>query len=207
MLPQWKLFLVCLCVFISLLKSTTTLVFEFVWNPELDNDTRLLVALFLVHALSSPLCLPLLGKVPFTLWRWLWTMGQIPWAVFCCFPHSGKLLSVPVIFGPACKLGLIDRSIFSVGEPRAHCDCELHDGQGGVFVRMFSIFFFLDVLSAVLVLASRSQWWVLFLYNLTSFIFSRCGITICCWNVSLTQMGDRDRVCHGESGKCVVPHE
>lgn len=95
-------------LFIFWMKSTTTVVFEFVSNLKLDNDTRLLVALFLVNVLSSPLCLPLLGKVPFTLWRWLRTMGQIPWAIFCCFPHAGKPLSVLVIFGADCKLWMID---------------------------------------------------------------------------------------------------
>lgn len=38
-----------------------------------------------------------------------------------------------------------------------------------------------------------------FFYNLTSFIFSCCGITIGCWSVSLTQMGDKDPVCHGRA--------
>lgn len=95
-------------LFIFWMKSTSTLVYEFVWNSKLDNDTRLLVAPVLVNVLSSPLCLPLLGKVPFTLCRCLRTMGQIPWAIFCCFPHSGKPLSVPVIFGADCKLWMID---------------------------------------------------------------------------------------------------
>lgn len=95
-------------MFIFYTKSATTLVFEFVWNPKLDNGTRQLVALFLVNVLSSSLCLPLLGKEPFTLWRWLRTMGQIPWAIFCCFPHSGKPLSVLVIFGVDCKLRMMD---------------------------------------------------------------------------------------------------
>lgn len=48
------------------------------------------------------------GKVPFTIWRWLRTMGQIPWAIFCCFPHSGKLVSVLVIFGADCKLWMMN---------------------------------------------------------------------------------------------------
>lgn len=142
--------------FIFLTTSTTTLVFEFVWNPKLDNDTRLVVALFLVNVLSSPLCLPLLGKVPFTLWRWLRTMGQIPWAIFCCFPHSGKPLSVLVIFGADCKLWMIDEvfllqketsGTLGLGVTRwfRRCACE------HVFV-----------CAHVSVLASWSQWQALF---------------------------------------------
>lgn len=58
-------------------QSTITLVFEFDWNPKLNNDTRLCVALFLDNVLSSSLCFPLLGKEPFTLW-----VGSEQWSRF-----------------------------------------------------------------------------------------------------------------------------
>lgn len=38
-----------------------------------------------------------------------------------------------------------------------------------------------------------------FFYKLTSFIFSGCGITIGYCSLSLTQMGDKDPVCHGRA--------
>lgn len=63
---------------------------------KLDNDTRLRAALFLVNVLSGPLCLLPLGKVPFTLWRCPLTMGQIPWATFCCFPPAGNCSQFPL---------------------------------------------------------------------------------------------------------------
>lgn len=143
-------------LFIFLTKSTATLVFEFVWNPKLDNDTRQLVALFLVNVLSSPLCLLLLGIVPFTLWRWLRTMEQIPWAIFCCFPHYGKPLSVLVILGADCKLWMIDEVILLQKETF---------GTLGLRVtrwlrRCACVHVFVCV--PVSVLSSRSQWHALF---------------------------------------------
>lgn len=48
--------------FIFMMESTTTLVFEFVRKPKLDNDTTLLGALIVVSVLSNSLCLLLLGK-------------------------------------------------------------------------------------------------------------------------------------------------
>lgn len=63
-------------LFIFYIKSATTLIFEFVWNSELDNDTRLLVAPFLVKCIVQFSMLPLLGKVPFTLWRGLKQWGR-----------------------------------------------------------------------------------------------------------------------------------
>lgn len=114
----------------SLLNS---LVFKFVWNPQLDNDTWLLVALFPETALSSPVCLQLLGKVPFTLWRWLRTMGQIPCSVVSfalghC-PHSQLFLELTV-------KNLFDRCLISLPESceRAFWDPHhWHDGAEGVF--------------------------------------------------------------------------
>lgn len=98
----------------------------------------LLAAPFPVNVLSSPLCLPLLGKVPFTLWRWLWTMGQIPWAIFCCFPNSGKPLSVLVILGADCKLWMMDVAVVLLQKPPlALCESEEPDGGEGVFAFQF----------------------------------------------------------------------
>ena len=177
--------------FIFWTTSATTLVFEFVCNPKLDNDTRLLAALFLLSVLSSPLCLPLLGKVPFTLWHWLRTIGQIPWAIFCCFPRSGKPLSVLAIFGADCKLWMIDEVFLlqketsgTLGATRwlRRCACVHVFGLSGCLCLLRFLF-----------------------YNLTSFIFSGCGITIGYCSLSLTQMGDKDSVCHGRA-ECVTSY-
>lgn len=104
------------------------------------------------HSKYCPvLCLLLLGKAPFTLWHWFQTMGQIPWAIFCCFPHSGKPLWVP-----GCKLWMIYEVFL------------WHAAPGSSFV----------VRKVVCLCACIWPQFFFFFNNLTSFIFSHCEITI-----------------------------
>lgn len=175
-------------LFIFYTKSATTLVFEFVWNAKLDNDTRLRAALFLVNVLSTPLCLLLLGKVPFTLWRWLRTMGQIPWAVFCCFPHSGNCSQSQLFLEMTVTFAEDGWNIFS-----SEGACWHVQTGGNTMVRKMRLCAFGFSAGSVC---------RLFICHLTNFIFSHCGITISCWSISLTQMGDKDPLCHRRAG-CV----
>lgn len=124
-------FFLSLC-FVSLLKSTTALVFK----PRAGQWHGFsLPYFFLLEAvLSSPLCLQLLGKVPFTLWRCLLTMEQIPCVVFCCFPHSGKLPSLPVIFGADGKIS--DGCLISPTENFWHTVAETDIKVGKVYVSL-----------------------------------------------------------------------
>lgn len=118
--------------FIFVMKSTASLVF--VWNPEADNDTRPYAALFRVNPLSTPACLPLLGKVPFTIWLRLGTIEPIPWAIFCCLPRAGKLLSVDSYFRKlAVEMQLIDEVVL-LEETSGRLRMKWQDGLESVFI-------------------------------------------------------------------------
>ena len=89
------------------MKIATTLVFEFVLNPELDNDTRLLVALFLLNALSSTL-FTATGKSAIYSLALASNNGADSMSCVLLFPSLWETALSPVIFGAVRKLDLIN---------------------------------------------------------------------------------------------------
>lgn len=133
---------------------------------KLDNDTRLRAALFLVNVLSGPLCLLPLGKVPFTLWRCPRTMGQIPWAAFCCFPPAGNRSQFPLFLEMTVKnCGWWMKCFFF---RRSLLACLSNLGRGGhTMVGKVHL--------CALGFSTGSLWGF---FNLTNFIFDDCGIAL-----------------------------